>query len=390
MPNHFPKLFLAISPPCAGLDVLVLPRPSCWEDSRPPPTTQFQLAGNVEPWVPVCHSWICPSTETPIHTCAQAWIQTNVRLKSAPSLTRQVRSILSSHIQWWSLRTCVPSHVTREGIPPKIRPRLFSWVLAQPGQRHRFRHMQLGTPAKSGFQESCPRGPQTGHLSEKPNFASVPSCMCLNRFHSVMCSWVHRWSQPSSKGIQRGPRLDTIARSLTSPECQTTRLNGFHLHRCSWAHRWRRASSKDVQGGPRLDTFARSLALPVCQTALVQMKASHQVAPRLSWRTWADLRKDGLPGYVWQDASAKVQPLDVTGWDASRLACQALMHSSEVHLPGFRFVCVWMGVSVDGPIHEWQTGTQSLTFLINWDWLMGGGLVSSQQDCLGKTGISRP
>ena len=63
--KRLPKLHLAISSACPGLDMLILPRQSCWEDSRAPPTIQFQWTGNVQSWVPVHHSWIGPLTKTP-------------------------------------------------------------------------------------------------------------------------------------------------------------------------------------------------------------------------------------------------------------------------------------------------------------------------------------
>ena len=45
MPNHFPKLHPGISSTFWGLDMPVLPRQSCWEDTRPPLTGQSRSTG---------------------------------------------------------------------------------------------------------------------------------------------------------------------------------------------------------------------------------------------------------------------------------------------------------------------------------------------------------
>ena len=212
----------------------------------------------------------------PVHTCTKAWIQTDVPLRSAPSLTHQERSISSSYILWLSLYTRAPLHVPWKAIPPRIHPCLFSCILAPPGQRHPFMHVKLDRPAKLGFKQGCPAAPRTGHLCEKPDFASVPSNTCMNGSHSNTWSWAHWWSQGSRKGVQRGP--------------DWTPLLEAWLHRCAKQHVF--------EWGP-LARWSQDSA---------------------EW-AWADLRSDGFLGYVWQDTSAKAQTLDVTGRDASRLVC---------------------------------------------------------------------
>ena len=126
------------------------------------------------------------------------------------------------------------------------------------------------------LQARVSSGPRTGNLCEKPDFASVPSSTCMNGSHSNTCSWAHRWSQGSSKGVQRGPNWTPLLEAW--------------LHWCAKQH---------VFEWEPLGRWSQD---------------------SVEW-AWADLRGDGFLGYVWQDTSAKAQPLDVTGRDASRLVC---------------------------------------------------------------------
>ena len=159
MPNNSPKLHLAISSACPGLDMLVLPRQSCWEDSLAPPTIQFQSTRNVHHGCLFTTPGLDHLRRPPVHTCTKAWIQTDVPPRSEPSLTRRERSLLSSCILWLSLYIRAPLHVPQKAIPPKIHPCLLSCVLAPPGQRHPFMHVKLDRPAKLGFKQGCPAAP---------------------------------------------------------------------------------------------------------------------------------------------------------------------------------------------------------------------------------------
>ena len=176
MLSQFPKLHPAISPACAGQDMLVLPRQSCWEDSRLHPYSPIQLPGNVQPWVPVFHSWICPSMVwRPPYTHA-------CKPESRQMCTWRVH-------QAWHAKWEASCPVTSSG-----------WAFALV-----FCHMYPGKASSLRFDHDC----------------SAESWLHLARgIDSDTCSWEHQQSQASRKAVQGGPRLDTFPRSLTLQVCQ--------------------------------------------------------------------------------------------------------------------------------------------------------------------------
>ena len=149
---------------------------------------------------------------------------------------------------------------------------------------NRFKHIQLGTLATLGFSERCPVWGPPGQLSWKPDFAGVPSCMCLNR-----CLW------PGRARIQLNSRGRILGRIPSRGTCDRTQVQ--RLNHWMW-----------------LDKML------------------------LTWRV--------------------------------RLG--ALFRCTSVWIQACMHVC--MGVSMDGQIQEWQTGTQGWTFPGNWIWLLGGSL----------------
>ena len=117
------------------------------------------------------------------------------------------------------------------------------------------------------------------------------------------------------------------------------------------------------------------------------------------WPGWARTQLDsrgrilgGMPSWVTCDRM-QVRRLHHCMWLDKmlltwRVRLGALFRLTFVWIQACGHVC--MGVSVDGQIQEWQTGTQGSMFPANWNWVVGGGLESSQQDCLGKTSMSSP
>ena len=235
---------------------------------------------------------------------------------------------------------------------------------------------------------SCHMNPGKPSLLRFAHARSAEPWLHLARgIHSDTCSWAHRRSQASSKGAQWGPRLDTFARGLTLPVSQTTHvwMDSIDTHAAEHTGEVRllaRVSRGAPDWTPLLEAWLRRCAqLHVCRWK--PLTRWSQASAEL---TWTDLRSDDFPGYMQPNTSAEAQPLDVMdqmllAW-CVRLWCILRRH---ICLDSGGCVCVW-GVSVCGPIQKWQTGTQGGTFLVDWNWLVGEGLESSQQDCLGKTG----
>ena len=155
----------------------VLPRQSCWEDTRPPLTNQSQLIRNVKLWVPVCHSWIGPSTETPIHThtnlnpgrctseeCIKAWHAKReashpvtssgwaFALASCHTYPGKLSFLRSAHVRqlsrgatWWEafIRTSAVWHTGKARLLAKVSSLGPPWTSLLEARLHRCAQLHL-------------------------------------------------------------------------------------------------------------------------------------------------------------------------------------------------------------------------------------------------------